>query len=51
MQRWLTQHKDEHGARRRITLAHAALRSALADARRLQLVSINAADAGEGAER
>ena len=43
IQRWLTQHKDAHGARRRITLAHAALRSALADAQRLQLVSINAA--------
>ena len=43
VQRWLTEHKDEHGARRRITLAHAALRSALSDAQRLQLVSINAA--------
>ena len=28
VQRWLTQHKDEHGARRRITIAHAVLRSA-----------------------
>ena len=37
------QHKTEHGARRRITLAHATLRSALAEAQRLQLVSINAA--------
>lgn len=43
VQRWLTQHKTEHGARRRITLAHAALRSALAEAQRLQLVAINAA--------
>jgi integrase len=43
VQRWLTEHKTEHGARRRITLAHAALRSALADAQRLQLVAINAA--------
>jgi integrase len=43
IQTWLTQHKTEHGARRRITLAHAALRSALAEAQRLQLVSINAA--------
>ena len=43
VQRWLTAHKTEHGARRRITLAHAARRSALADAQRLQLVAINAA--------
>ena len=43
IQRWLTQHKTAHGARRRISLAHATLRSALADAQRLQLVSINAA--------
>jgi integrase len=28
IQRWLTQHKTEHGARRRITLAHSTLRSA-----------------------
>ena len=43
VQRWLTLHKVEHGARRRISLAHAALRSALSDAQRLQLVTINAA--------
>ena len=43
VQRWLTQHKSEHGARRRITLAHATLRSALAEAQRLRLVSLNAA--------
>jgi integrase len=43
LQRWLTEHKTAHGARRRISLAHAALRSALADAMRLQLVGINAA--------
>jgi len=43
IQRWLTAHKTEHGARRRITLAHATLRSALTDALRLQLVSLNAA--------
>jgi len=43
VQRWLTTHKQEHGARRRITLAHAALRSALTEAQRLQLVTINAA--------
>jgi integrase len=43
VQSWLTQHKTEHGARRRIELAHATLRSALADAQRLQLVSINSA--------
>lgn len=44
IQRWLTQHKQQHGARRRIELAHATLRSALSDAQRLQLVSINAAE-------
>ena len=44
VQRWLTDHKTEHGARRRIVLAHAVLRSALAEARRLQLVAINAAE-------
>ena len=44
VQRWLLQHKEAHGARRRITLAHAVLRSALSDAQRLQLVSINAAE-------
>ena len=43
VQRWLLQHKTDHGARRRITLAHATLRSALTAAQRLQLVSINAA--------
>jgi integrase len=43
IQRWLVQHKTTSGARRRITLAHAVLRSALSDAQRLQLVSINAA--------
>jgi integrase len=43
IQRWLTQHRTEHGARRRITLAHAVLRSALSEAQRLQLVTINAA--------
>ena len=44
VQRWLTEHKMAHGARRRITLAHATLRSALSEAQRLQLVSINAAE-------
>jgi integrase len=44
VQRWLLQHKTEHGARRRITLAHATLRSALSEAQRLQLVTINAAE-------
>jgi integrase len=44
VQRWLTSHKQQHGARRRITLAHATLRSALSAARRLQLVTINAAE-------
>ncbi len=43
VQRWLVQHKTAHGARRRITLAHACLRSALSEAQRLQLVTINAA--------
>lgn len=43
VQRWLTEHKEEHGARRRIELAHSILRSALSDAMRLQLVAINAA--------
>jgi integrase len=43
IQRWLTEHKTEHGARRRISLAHSTLRSALGDAQRLQLVSFNAA--------
>jgi hypothetical protein len=50
VQRWLTQHKEEHGARRRITLAHATLRSALTDAQRLQLVTIQRRDAGQGAD-
>jgi integrase len=44
IQRWLTQHKTEHGARRRIALSHAVLRSALSEAQRLQLVSFNAAE-------
>src|SRR5262249_54083649 len=43
IQLWLTEHKRQHGARRRITLAHATLRSALSAAQRLQLVTINAA--------
>jgi len=43
VQRWLTKHKEEHGARRRIELAHATLRSALSEAVRLQLVPANVA--------
>lgn len=43
IQRWLTDHKEKHGARRRITYAHAVLRSALSEAQRLQLVTFNAA--------
>ncbi len=43
VRRWLFQQKDAYGARRRITLAHATLRSALSEAQRLQLVTINAA--------
>lgn len=44
VQRWLNDHKSEHGARRRIELAHSVLRSALSAAKRQQLVSINAAE-------
>ena len=44
IQRWLTDHKKAHGARRRIALAHAILRSALTSAKKLQLVSMNAAE-------
>ena len=44
VQRWLTEQKAAHGVRRRMTLAHAVLRSALSEARRLQLVAINAAE-------
>jgi integrase len=43
VQRWLNDHKSEHGARRRIALAHAVLRSALSSAQRQQMVTINAA--------
>jgi integrase len=43
VQTWLTEQKNLHGARRRVTLAHAALRAALSEAQRLQLVPINAA--------
>lgn len=43
VQKWLTEHKAEHGARRRISLAHSVLRSALSHAQRLQLVGINVA--------
>jgi len=41
IQAWLTAHKKKSGARRRITLAHAVLRSALTAARQLQLVPAN----------
>ena len=43
VQRWLLDQKAEYGARRRISLAHAVLRSALSSAQRMQLVTINAA--------
>jgi integrase len=43
VQRWLTAHKVKYGARRRVEVAHAVLRSALAGAQTLQLVSTNAA--------
>src|SRR5689334_20016759 len=45
IQRWMTAQADEHGARRRIALARATLRSALSEAVRLDLVSRNAAAA------
>lgn len=44
LQQWLTQHKEQRGARRIIELAHATLRAALNDAKRLQLVAFNAAE-------
>src|ERR1700759_97745 len=44
VQRWLIAHKTEDGARRRIELEHAVLRSALVEARRLRLVAINAGE-------
>jgi len=43
VQSWLTEHKQSHGARRRIELARATLRSALTHAQQLQLVVLNAA--------
>ena len=43
IQNWVDQHRAEHGARRRVALAHAVLRAALSDAQRLQQVSGNAA--------
>ena len=45
IQRWMRQQADEHGARRRIALARAALRSALSEAVRLDMVSRNVAAA------
>jgi integrase len=45
IQTWMRQQAEEHGARRRITLARATLRSALAEAVRLDLVSRNVAAA------
>lgn len=43
IQAWLTQHQQEFGARRRIGLAHAVLRSALTYAKSLGYVTANAA--------
>ena len=43
IQAWATQHQQESGARRRLTLAHAILRSALGHALRLDVVSTNVA--------
>jgi integrase len=45
IQTWMRQQAEEHGARRRITLARATLRSALAEAVRLDLVPRNVAAA------
>ena len=45
VQHWLTAHKEQYGARRRITHAHAALRSALSFAQQLELVTYNVARA------
>jgi integrase len=45
VQRWMTAQAKEHGARRRVALARAALRSALSEAVRLDLVSRNVAAA------
>lgn len=44
IQHWLTQQKKQHGARRRVALAHAVLRSALSTAKGWELVATNAAD-------
>jgi len=43
IQAWLTQHQQDFGARRRIGLAHAVLRSALTYADTLGLITVNAA--------
>lgn len=45
IQVWMRRQAEEHGARRRIALARAALRSALSEAVRLDMVSRNAAAA------
>ena len=45
IQRWIDQHRNQHGARRRVSLAHAVLRSALPNEARLhELVPSNAAE-------
>jgi len=44
IQAWLTGEKKQHGARRRIALAHAVLRSALTAAKGLEIVATNAAE-------
>lgn len=44
IQHWLTSQKKDHGARRRIALAHAVLRSALTAAKGWELVATNAAE-------
>ncbi len=45
IQTWMKNQADEHGARRRITLARATLRSALSEAVRLDLITRNVAAA------
>jgi integrase len=41
IQKWITTHKDQHGARRRVEVALSVLSSACSDAMRLQLIASN----------
>jgi integrase len=43
IQKWLNDQEAEHGARRHVAVAHAVLRSALTKARKMRLVTDNAA--------